>query len=64
MKKIYNSPELVVVKVSTITMIATSTPVNLDLKDAEEYEEGGELTGVRRYNAWDDEEELEEEEDF
>jgi hypothetical protein len=61
MKKIYNSPELVVVKVSTITMIATSTPVNL--KDAEEYEEGGELTGVRRHNAWDDEE-LEEEEDF
>ena len=62
MKKIYKSPELVVVKVSTITMIATSTPVNL--KDAEEYEEGGELSGARRRSVWDewDDEELEEEE--
>ena len=62
MKKIYNSPELKVVKISTVTMIAGSQPVNL--ADAEEYTEGGELSGSRRrYNAWDDEE-LEEEEDF
>lgn len=61
MKKIYNSPELKVVKISTVTMIAASKPV--DLGDAENYEEGGELSGARRRSEWDDEE-FEDEEDF
>lgn len=54
MKKIYNSPELKVVKISTVTMIAASKPV--DLGGADDYEEGGELSGARRRSEWDDEE--------
>ena len=62
MKKIYKSPEMKVVKISTVTMIAASKPV--DLGDAEDYEGGGELSGARRRRSeWDDEE-FEDEEDF
>lgn len=61
MKKIYKSPEMIVVAISAVTMKAASKPV--DLGDAEDYEEGGELSGARRRSEWDDEE-FEDEEDF
>ena len=53
MKKIYKSPEMIVVAISAVTMKAASKPV--DLGDAEDYEEGGELSGARRRSEWDDE---------
>lgn len=62
MKKIYKSPEMIVVAISAVTMKAASKPV--DLGGAGDYEEGGELSGARRRRSeWDDEE-FEDEEDF
>jgi len=59
MKKIYNSPELKVVKIATMGMIAASAGESLG--SAAEYTEGGTLSGARGYNAWgeDDEEDME-----
>ncbi|MBQ8157919.1 MAG: hypothetical protein IJ081_02725 [Prevotella sp.] len=55
MKKIYNSPELKVVKIATMGMIAGSAEQSLS--GADEFSGGGELTGSRSYDAWDDDEE-------
>ncbi|MBR2184225.1 MAG: hypothetical protein IJ897_02215 [Prevotella sp.] len=54
MKKTYINPTLLVVNVSTVGMIANSTPVNL--KDAEDYSEGGTISGTRRgrFSGWDE----------
>ena len=59
MKKIYNSPELKVVKIATMGMIAASTGESLS--GVEEFSGGGTLSGARGYNAWgdDDEEDME-----
>ena len=45
MKKIYNIPEVKVLKIQTMTMIAASTDANLG--GASEYSGGGTLSGSR-----------------
>ena len=57
MKKIYNSPVIKVVKITTIGMIATSQ--TQPLSGADSYTEGGTLSGARRarFSDWDFEEE-------
>jgi len=62
MKKIYQAPvtEVLFVKINAAIM-QTSMIVNKNQED--EIEDSEEILS-RRHNAWDDEEELEEEEDF
>lgn len=51
MKKTYMSPEILMVKLDTIGMIASSQ--NSDLNSAPDYSEGGELSGSREDNIFD-----------
>ena len=61
MKKIYESPEMLVVNVQVAKMIAASDPQNQNLSIDEEMIDDGNEIGSRRYrNAWEDEEEEDE----
>lgn len=54
MKKIYETPELAVVKLSLVNIIAASNPeIIVDTTETVD----AEVVGARRNNIWDDEEE-------
>ena len=53
MKKTYISPETISVEISTMSILAGTT---VDLNSADEYSEGGTLSGARGYGAWDSDE--------
>ena len=54
MKKTYNSPAIYLEGVITMDIIAASTTQNLN--EANDYSEGGTLTGARHGSVWDEEE--------